>query len=227
MIVATMTPEQVVADARSDLRPLYNKIKPIMHKQERQHRKLKDRGATALVQHLEWCSPRGNNWLIVLRTIKDDTYVSNMVWYRGRDQRLRATQIGLLSDAPCAHFSAHMLERYGQRFNPDDDPVSRLKSFFFENYALSSLPIEDLGDGRCRILCGVMHGLITGYSDMRTNSFEFTTFLDHGRLSRKQWEFADALDMQRHLSSLSPGQRQRLLLDAEKLMAEQEGRRAA
>ena len=121
MITPTMTALEAAHDARQDMRALWNKVKGTRDKQEREHRKERDRNCL-LETHFNWRSPRGNNWLIVLRTNKKDSTVSTMVWYRGRDERLRAVQLNLLGPE-VIEYRAHVLERYMERFDPSRNPI--------------------------------------------------------------------------------------------------------
>ena len=209
MITPTMTAQEVAQDARQDLHALWNKVKGISKKQEHKHRKERDRNHL-LEAHIDWRSPRGNNWLIVLRTNKKETTVSTLVWYRGRDERLRAMQVNLLGPEAIA-ISAHVLERYMVRFDPGRNPIQRLQDFFFANHTIVRQPIEDIGNGKWKVMAGLYHGLATGEHDEATNITVLTTFLDYGKLGAEQLQLADFLDFQRELHAYPAGFRNHVL----------------
>lgn len=220
MITPTMTALEVAQDARQDIRALWNKVKPLCQKQEREHRKERDKKCL-LETHLAWRSPRGNNWLIVLRTNKKETTISTMVWYRGRDEKLRAVQLNLVGP-DVIHFSAHVLERYMERFDPSRNPMQRLQDFFFANHTIVRQPLRDLGNGRTEVMAGLYHGLATGEHDSATGLTTLTTFLDYGLLGADQLQLAELLDFHRELQAYPSGFREHVLR-----MLEEERKKAA
>lgn len=227
MIIERMYPPEVLKDALQDLLPMRNKVLPIAQRQERDHRKLRDK-RTAIEHGFTWKSPRGNNWIIVLRTIKQGTSIASLVHYRGMDQRLRAMYVDITDKATHIHFSAHVLTRYCERFNPEKNPEERLAEFFFANHILAIECTQDLGGGKHEVMVGLLHGLATGVGDTKARIVELTTFLDHGLLGRDQLELADGLDWMRYYNTLTPGQRAHLAREAQALIAaEQERERAA
>lgn len=220
MITPTMTALEVAQDARQDMRALWHKVKDGCRRQEREHRKQRDRNCI-LETHLSWRSPRGNNWLIVVRTNKKESTVSNMVWYRGRDEKLRAVYVALLNESAIA-FSAHVLERYMERFDPSRDPIQRLRDFFFTNHSLALQTIKDLGNGEYEVMAGLVHGLATGVYHPATQLTTLTTFLDYGLLGDNQLQLAEMLDFQRELQSYPSGFREHVLR-----LVEEERKKAA
>lgn len=209
MITPTMTPLEAAHDARQDRGALFNKIKSAIAVQERKHRKECDRNCI-LETHLNWRSPRGNNWLLVVRTNRKETDLRSLAWYRGKDGRLRAVYVGLLNDAT-TYFSAHFLDRYLLRFDPSRNPIQRLQDLFFTNHDIATQTLEDLGNGQYKVMAGLVHGLGTGIWDSTTQLVSITTFLDYGMLSDEQMKLADALDFQRELLARPAGFRAHVL----------------
>ncbi len=206
MITYGMTKLEAAHDARQDKQALYNKVKDLSKKQEHRHRKERDRNCL-LEAHLNWTSPRGNNWLIVLRTNRKETTLSTMVWYRGRDEKIRALWLSL-TGGEIFYFSAHLLGRYMERFDPGRDPIQRLADFFFANHNFSIQTVEDLGNEQYKVMAGLMHGLATGYWDRNTGVVSLTTFLDYGLLGEDQLNMAELLDFKREMATYPRGFRE-------------------
>lgn len=223
MIVHTMTPHEMLLDARQDIFALNNKVKPIAAEIERKHRKLRDRSEffETLVQ---WRSPRGNNWLLLLRTAKRGSTLTMLVWYRGSDTRLRAMKVDMLNDSTTIHLSAHLLDRYLERFDAGRDPLQRLSDFFMANANMAIEAVEDLGGGRHKVVCGMLHGLALGEGDTNTRTVHLNTFVDYGLLGDEQLELAEALDFRRHLNLLSKGQKNHLMNGVAALLADEQAR---
>jgi hypothetical protein len=221
MIVPGMNPKEAANDARQDLRSLCNKLTPLSKTQEHEHRI--DRKRLDVVESLvDWRSPRGNNWLVVLSTNKKGTNVAAHVWYRGKDDRLRLLRVDILNNAYDVYFSAHLLERYNERFDPSRDPIARLKDFVRTNHNLAISGTKDLGEGRQEVMCGMVQGNATGRYDPAEKMMHLTTFLSHGQLAQEQLDFTELLDFQRMMGWLSTGQKTFLLRGAEKLLDQQQ-----
>ena len=206
MITYGMTKLEAAHDARQDMRALYNKVKGHIKKQEHLHRTQRDRNCL-LDTYMNWTSPRGNNWLIVLRTNRKETTLSTMVWYRGRDEKMRGLALSLTGEG-AYYLSAHFLERYMERFDPGRDPVKRLGDFFFANHSFSVQAVEELGNGQYKVMAGLMHGLATGYLDGDTGIVSLTTFLDYGLLGEEQLDLAEYLDFKREMATYPRGFRE-------------------
>lgn len=223
MIVPSMTAPQAAEDARKDWISLWNKIKPICKAQEHKHRT--DRQRLDRIESLKaWRSPRGNNWLIVLSTSKKGTDYAAFVWYRGEDDRLRTIRVDLLRTAADVYYTAHLLERYNERFDPSRDPIQRLSEFIFANHHIAVSGTKDLGDGRMEVLCGMLHGNATGVYEPAAKMYHLTTFLDHGLLDHQQQTFTEALDLQRYFRFMTPGQRAHIIRGVEKEIGKQEAK---
>ena len=221
MITPTMTALEAVRDARQDLRALVHKVLPICKRQEHKHRKERDRKCL-LQTRMAWRSPRGNNWLLVLTTNKHETTVSSLAWFRGTDLRLRAVQPNLAT-TDTLYYSAHLLERYVQRFDPGRDPMQRLQDFFFANHHAVRQPLRELGNGKWEVMTGLYHGLATGEHDSATGLTTLTTFLDYGMLGAEQQVLADYLDFLREMHTYPKGFREHVL----RLIEEDKRKRAA
>lgn len=223
MIVPGMTATEVANDARKDLKPLANKVLPLCKAQE--HRYRTDRKRTDAVESMiQWRSPRGNNWLIVMSTTKKETNLACLAWYRGKDERLRAVRVNILSAGPDIYYSAHLLERYCERFDPNRDPIQRLSEFFFANHSVAFQYTKDLGDGKYEVMCGMLHGNATGIRDEKEELISLTTFLDHGLLGKDQEALSEMLDIKRYFNYMTPGQRAHMIRAVEAEVTKQEAR---
>lgn len=226
MIVPGMTPAEAANDARKDMVPLYNKVKPVFKSQERRHRTSRNR-TDAFESLLQWRSPRGNNWIAVISTTKKETTIAAHVWYRGNDDRLRAIRVDLLRTAVDVYYSAHMLERYCERFDPSRDPIQRLNDFLFANHSVGMQYTKDLGEGKYEVLFGMLHGTCTGIADTQARLTTLTTFLDHGLLGADQQALSELTDIQRYFNYLSKGQRAHVMRGIEAELVKEEARNGA
>ena len=209
-----MTPKEVADDARKDLRALVNKLTPMGKRMERELR-VSPKGIDRLEQAIKWRSPRGNDWILVLIRSKRSTQMAGLVRYHGRDKRLRAVRVDLLGSDADIYLSAHFFERYFERFNKSKDPIQRLFDFFSANHTPTMQGVKELADGTTEIFGSMFHGNATGIWDPSKRLTSFTTFLDQGLLGADQQALDESLSMMSYFQHFSPGQRQRMFLDAE------------
>lgn len=214
MIVRSMSPKEVANDARKDLRAIVNKLKPLAKRMERELR-VSPKGVDRIEQAITWRSPRGNDWILVLIRTKRSTQMAGLVRYHGKDKRLRAVRVDLLGNSSDFYYSAHFFERYCERFDQEKDPLQRLFHFFSVNHSPSVQGVKQLADGTTEVFGSMFHGNATGIWDPAKGLTTFTTFLDQGLLGAEQQAMDESLDMVRYFQHLSPGQRQRMFLDAE------------
>jgi hypothetical protein len=209
-----MSPKEVANDARKDLRALVNKLKPLGKRMERELR-VAPKGIDCLEQPIKWRSPRGNDWILVLIRSKRSTQMAGLVRYHGRDKRLRAVRVDLLGNSADVYYSAHFFERYCERFDKEKDPLQRLFDFFSVNHTPTLQGVKELSDGTTEIFGSMFHGNATGIWDPGQGITSLTTFLDQGLLGAGQQALDESLSMMRYFQHFSPGQRQRMFLDAE------------
>ena len=214
MIVRSMTPKEAANDARKDLSAIVNKLKPLGKRMERELR-VAPKGVDRLEQAIRWRSPRGNDWILVLIRMKRSTQMTGLVRYHGKDKRLRAVRVDLLGNDTDIYYSAHFFERYYKRFDREKDPVQRLFDFFTVNHTPSIQSTKALPDGTMEVFGAMFHGNATGIWDSVHGLISFTTFLDQGLLGADQQRMDESLSMQQYFQYFTPGQRQRMLLDAE------------
>ncbi len=214
MIVRSMSPKEVANDARKDLPALVNKLKPMGKRMEREL-KISPKGIDRLEQAITWHSPRGNDWILVLVRTKRSTQMAGLVRYHGCDDRLRAVRVDLLGNSMDMYFSAHFFERYHERFDKEKEPLKRLFNFFSVNHTPTLQGVKELSDGTTEIFGAMFHGNATGIWDPGQRLTSFTTFLDQGLLGASRQALDESLSMMRYFQHFSPGQRQRMYLDAE------------
>ena len=211
MLVPTMTLAEMVAEARRDHKALWNKVDGLLPKLRRIH--LRDRAQT--ISHLEpWRSPRKNNWLLHFSVRKAGLNLHPLVW--GRDQKGRVFGLIVTPTGSTYHLDAHLIHRYGERFDPTSDPVERLQSFFMENhyYAMETMGTKQPGVQEVRV--GMNHGLGLGRWDTVEDIIHVETFVSFGQLFPDQVELMERLDAQRAWDALTPGQQQERLRRAQR-----------
>lgn len=198
MIVPTMSPAEVVAEAIKDLPALWNKMKePVARLQRRAKVDPRIRGKEQLIPYR---SHAGNNWFVVMRATKKVISLIPFVYYYGTDGKLRAARI--CSPGISLHLSAHVLDQYFARFNKTQGMLERFKEFVVENMDLGIESAEGVNE----IRVGVRHGYIIGRWEVQDRVIQLTTFVDHGKLFAEQLEQMDRLDEQRY-ESARPGRR--------------------
>ena len=198
MIVHTMSPTEVVADAVRDLPAVWNKLKDPVARLQRQVKvdpRVRDKE-----RFVEYRSHNSNNWIIVLRATKKVVSIVPYVYYWGSDKKLRAARI--CDPGISYHFSGHLLEQYFARFNKAAGALERLKEFAVENMDIGTESCDALGELRC----GIRHGYLTGVWAVKDTVAQLTTFVDHGKLFPEQIEQMERLDQQRY-ESAHPGRR--------------------
>jgi hypothetical protein len=192
---------EMIAEARRDHRALWNKVDGLLPKMRRIH--LRDRAHT--ISHLEpWCSPRKNNWLLHFSLRKAGLLMHPLVW--GRDHKGRVFGLIVTPTGSTYHLNAHMIHRYGERFDPTSDPVERLQSFFMENHYYAVEVLHKRGPCEQEVRVGMNHGLGLGRWNTVDDIIHVDTFVSFGQLFPQQWELMERLDAQRAWDSLTPGQ---------------------
>ncbi len=219
MIVPRMTIPEMVTEARKDYRALWNKVDSILPKMRRMH--LRDRAHEQY--HMEaWRSPRKNNWLLHFGIRKAGLNMHPLVWTydtKGRIIALIVTQ----SDRT-TYLDNHMIQRYGERFDPTSNPLERLQSFFYENNYHAVETLHERSPGVWEVRVGMNHGLGLGEWDQHTDIMHIRTFVSYDLLFPNQLDLMERLDAQRAWDALTIGQQTEALNRAKRSEAQQEQR---
>jgi hypothetical protein len=216
-----MTFPEMVAEARRDHKAMWNKVNGLMPRLRRIH--LRDRGHT--VSHLEpWRSPRKNNWLLHFSIRKAGPAMHPLVWTYDSKGRIIALIVTPDGVSYCLH--NHMIQRYGERFDPTANPLERLQGFFLENFRYAIETLGERSPGVQEVRVGMNHGLGLGEWDLDTDIIHIRTFVSFGLLFPGQQDLMERLDAQRAWDSLTRGQQTERLARAKRL-EEQEKHSAA
>jgi len=205
MIVPTMSVPEMVADARKDFRALRNKLDEPLRRTRREHIKTKQE----ILHLLPWRSRNGNRWLLMVHQLKTGPRIYCLAWYydhAGRINALWTAHSGL-----AYHISWHVIDRYGQRFDPTASPLERLQSFFLENYMYTVDVNEVESEDRCSVSVGMNHGMGLGFWCRNEHVVYINTFVNHGQLFPEQEDAMERMDFERLLLRMSLGQRRALI----------------
>lgn len=206
MIIHTMTVPQMVAEARKDMAAMRNKLDKPLRELRREHIKRKE-GILCLLP--PWTSPNKNNWLLLVHYDGSGPRVYSMAWYLDRDGRINAV---LASTKGLAyHIDRHVIERYGERFDPTAAPLERLRGFFLENHFYSCEPTTPEGEGRWKVNVGMNQGMGLGVWDEAASVVYVRTFVNHGQLFKAQADAMERMDIERVLYAMTPGLRRHFI----------------
>lgn len=201
MIVHTMTTAEMVAEARKDFRALYNKCdKPL-----REARREMLRNKEEIIHLFPWTSPRRNTWLLLVHQRKSGPRIYALVWYYDRDGRINAFH--LAHKGMVFRIDRHVIERYGERFDPTAQPLERLQGFWLENHAYAVEPTKQLPDGRWSVNVGMNHGMGLGIWEQGTETVWVDTFINHGQMFSNQLDHMERMDVERMMRDMTRGQR--------------------
>ncbi len=222
MLVPTMSLTEMVAEVRRDYKALWNKVDSLMPKMRRIH--LRERAHT--MSHLEpWRSPRKNNWLLHFSIRKAGPAMHPLVWtYDGKG---RIIALIVTPSGSTTVLDNHMIQRYGERFDPTANPLERLQSFFYENYFYSTETLHERSPNVWEVRVGMNHGLGLGEWDRNTDIIHVRTFVSFGQLFPEQLELMERLDAQRAWDGLTRGQQTERLARAERQEEEIQRQQAA
>lgn len=202
MIIHTLTVPQMVAEARKDFKAIRNKVEKPLREIRREHIKCKQE----ILQLLDpWRSPNKNNWLLLLHQTRNGPRMYCMAYYYDRDEKINA--IWTTSTGMAFHIAQHVIERYGERFDPTANPLERLQRFFLENYFYAVDIKEAAGEDRWNVSIGMNHGMGLGFWEQNESIVYINTFVNHGQLFQAQADTMKRLDFERLLFRMSPGQR--------------------
>lgn len=217
MIVHTMSPEEMVADGRKDFAALYNRTdKPLRLARREMIKTRQD------VMHLlPWRSPRNNNWLLLVQQRKAGPRIYALAWYYDRDGRINA--LHMAQRGMVFHLHRHVIERYGDRFDPTAKPLERLQSFWLENHAYSVNPVDKRSEDRYNVQVGMNHGMGLGSWDLGTEIVHVETFINHGQMFTNQLDTMERMDVERMLRDLTPGQRRFFVAHYKRLFPQDAG----
>lgn len=205
MIVATMSAEEMVAEARKDFPAIHNKLRDVQRQARRDmiHTK-QDR-----LHMIRWTSQRKNPWLLLLVQRKKSTALHTLTWFHDRDGGLNAM---VLSTAGMVYrLDRHVIERFRERFNPTASDLDRLRDFFVENYTYSCQPTGEGANGKWAVQVGMSQGMGLGYWREGTEVVHVETFINHGQMFNGQLNMMELMDTERILRALPRSQRRFLL----------------
>ena len=191
----------MVAEARKDFTALRNKLDEPLRRTRREHIKCKQE----ILHLLPWRSPKGNRWLLMVHQTKTGPRIYCMAWYYDAAGRINA--LWTAHSGMAYHISWHVIDRYGERFDPTAMPVERLQSFFLENYFYTVDVNEVVSEDRCNVSVGMNHGMGLGFWDRTEQLVYINTFVNHGQLFPEQADAMERMDLERILLGMSPGQR--------------------
>jgi len=200
-----MTPEEMLVDARKDMRALLNRCKEPLRKLRKIH--LRSNRRNVYEHMLTWSSPRGNNWMVILAYNKHRPSVYMLVWYYDKKGRIAGMICSVSGGAMT--ICSHVIDRYGERYDPVVDPVQRLKVFFADNPSYSVLlqnEKEERPDIDREVHIGINNGLGFGVWQANSDIVHMRTFVDRSMLFEEQEKRVDELDVMRLLQSMNPGQ---------------------
>ncbi|MCB9164380.1 MAG: hypothetical protein H6592_08100 [Flavobacteriales bacterium] len=211
MLVPAMSLPEMVAEARRDYKALWNKVDSLMPKLRGKH--LRDRAH--ILSHLEpWRSPRKNNWLLHFSIRKAGLLMHPLVWTYDEKGRIFGLIVTPSGSTYC--LDNHLIQRYGERFDPTANPLERLKHFFFENFYYSMETLYERSPNVWEVRVGMNHGLGLGDWDQSTDIIHVRTFVSFGQLFPEQLDLMERLDAQRAWDSLTTGQQTERLARAKR-----------
>jgi hypothetical protein len=200
MLLHTVDPAELVADARKDWPSIRRKTERPLHQLHRTA--LRTRSSLATV--LDWTSPRGNRWLLRLEA-GSRKLVLGMALYRtgsGRLCALYCQQAGL-----CIQFTAHAIERYGARTDAENDPVLRMSNLF-QQLDLPGVAMEpDPHNGTDAVQVSFAHGMGLGRFVAGTEVVAVHTYISKAMLQGDQVTLHKHLEDEAWWHNLTPGQR--------------------
>lgn len=172
MIIHTMSPEQMVLEARKDLPALRNQlVEPV-----RRLRTEFERHPQGPITHMiAWTSPKKNNWLAVIEYDGERVSTSTLAWYRDKSKRIAA--IWTTAQGMAYHISPHVIARYGEHLFPSELPVEQLQSFFLENPIFAMQVEEPKGEHHWHVSIGCNAGLGLGEWDTTTDIVHWQDFM--------------------------------------------------
>jgi hypothetical protein len=99
-----------------------------------------------------------------------------------------------------------VIEQYGRRCCPHDNPIECLQSFVLENYLFAMQVEKPIDEQRWHVSIGSEHGIGSGEWDTVTDVVHFRSFLDHRQIHREEQETVKgALDIDGMYDLLTPG----------------------
>ena len=221
MILHTMTPAQLVLEARKDLPALRNKLVAPVIRLRKEHA-FDPQGE--LVHMYPWTSPAKNNWLVVLKCTKRGVSTHTLTWYKAKDGRIAA--LWLTGRGLSYHIDAAVIEHFAAYADESESPLERLQSFFFENYSYVMQVEEPQGEHHWNVSIGAGQGMGLGQWDTTTDIVHWRSFIHLGDLFPQQHGQHAAMEHERRWFDLSPGQRMELYDRACGLERSRQGRAA-
>jgi hypothetical protein len=221
MIVHSMTPARMLAEARKDLPALRNKLVAPVSRLRKEHT-FDPKGE--LIHMYPWTSPARNNWLVVLKCTKRGVTTHTLAWYEAKDGRIAA--IWLTGRGMAYHIDAAVIEQFAAYADESESPLERLQSFFFENHAYVMQVEEPQGEHHWNVSIGAGQGMGLGQWDTTTDIVHWRSFIHLGQLFPEQNGQHETMGQERRWFDMSPVQRMELYDRARGLVKRQQGRAA-
>ena len=177
MLIHTMTPEEMVLEARKDLPAVRNKLVAPISRLRKEHG-LDPKGE--LVHLYPWTSPSRNHWLVTLKCGQRGVTIHTLAWYRTKCGRIAA--VSLTGRGPAYHIDAEVIDHYGTYAKESETPLERLQSFFFENHAYAMQVEEPYGEHHWKVSIGAAQGMGLGQWDTTTDIVHWQSFIHLGRI---------------------------------------------
>lgn len=205
MVVHSMTTEEMVLEGRHDFPAMRNKLDGIL----RSTRRAMIKSRQEIGHMVPWRSPRHNQWLLLVHQRKCGPQVFSLLWYydnHGHINALLMARGGLVF-----RIDWHVIDRYGQRFDPTATPLERLQGFFFENHHYTVEPTDRRGERGWDVMVGMNQGMGLGSWDQDSELVRIDTFINHGQMFANQLQTMERMDMERTLLNMTPGQRRHFI----------------
>ena len=192
MYVPTMSIPEAIAEARADLPAVQNKLRAVIHEQERRHRKQRRSGD--LIDCRAYTSPAKNHWLCVTTTNKKHTLQNFLMPIHARE--------GFFGLQPSSEglsflFTPHFLMRYRDRSGTGAAAaLDNLIAFFYRNPCTTAMRTGKEHLGFPAFIGAVPDGYVLGTLHYDEGYHRCRTFVSHEQAfpnQAEQWEGLAAL----------------------------------
>jgi hypothetical protein len=205
MLIHTLSPARLLAEARKELPTLRNKLVAPVSRLRKEHA---FDPQSELVHMYPWTSPAKNNWLVVLKCTKRGVSTHTLTWYRARDGRIAAIQ--LTARGLSYHIDADVLQRYSAYYDAEESPLEQLQSFFFENHTYGIQVEEPQGEHHWKVSICARQGLGLGEWDTTTDMVHWRSFIHHEQLFPEHATALERMNNERYWFDLPRAQRMEL-----------------
>lgn len=200
MVVHTMSIPEAIAEAKTDLPSVQNKIRSLIHEQERLHRK--DRRGGDRIAQGTYTSLRRNNWLYNIHVTKKHSSHNVLMWFYNGDG-LHGLQ--LAHEGYHFMFTPHFFTRYRERSGCGAvEAVPNLTAYFFRNPAVTAMSTGREHLGLPAFIGMVPDGYVLGTLHQEEGYHRFRTFVHHDQAFAQQEEHWQGLAAIRELQLRHP-----------------------